>query len=179
MNTQFWYMSWVFWYILLIVVVYYYIELQRTYSDAAIKFNKIKHKRKKIKKSDKSINKTNIKPEINIEYKKSDMDPMYKKLEESLRILYDYPEVYIDEHLRSKWYVPYMFPKTQSQNDLFKFIEFGQIVINNYPQSYFCKPKGIGVEKINENESIYHPLLLKIWKHDADDIINRATAINI
>ena len=105
-------------------------------------------------------------------------DPMYKQLENSLRIIYGYNDVYIKHYSRSYWYVPYIGPETRSQNDVHHFIRFANKVINDYPESQIFK-LGLGsLKKFEENEEYKHPLTLMIWLTDVDDINDKASKVS-
>lgn len=102
------------------------------------------------------------------------MDPMYKKLENSLRTIYDYPDVYIEEHPTSQWYVPYLLPQTRSEADVPQFLEFAKKVKSDYPKSDLHKLKPACLDDFKADEPITHPVVLKIWRIDEDDINKRA-----
>jgi hypothetical protein len=106
------------------------------------------------------------------------MDPIYKNLENSLRIVYDYPYVYIEEQPKSCWYIPYLFSETRSEADIPMFVEFAKKVMYDYPQSSLYKPTGLAsIKEFTKDENISHPAMLKIWKLDGTDINKRATNI--
>lgn len=106
------------------------------------------------------------------------MNPMYKNLEKSLRILYDWPNVYIEESPKSYWYIPYFGPQTRSEKDVPQFIEFSKKVIKDYPQSNLYKHMTYQLREFDKDEEITHPVILKIWRSDEQNINKRANKIS-
>lgn len=105
------------------------------------------------------------------------MDFMYKKLENSLKIMYNYPDIYIKGHPETHWYIPYIGPETKSEKDVSSFIQFSKQVINDYPRSEIFRLGGGSLEKFKENENFTHPCTLMIWRDDVDDINEKASKI--
>lgn len=105
------------------------------------------------------------------------MNPMYKNLEKSLRILYDWPDVYIEESPKSRWYIPYFGPQTRSEKDVPQFIEFAKKVIKDYPQSTLHKHMKYALREFDTDEEITHPVILKIWRSDEEEINKRANIL--
>ena len=104
------------------------------------------------------------------------MDSRYKKLEESLKLVYHYPEVYVKDSPPTHWYIPYFGPETQSEKDIEKFVIFGNKVIKHYPETRFMKIES-SFKEFKENEKISQPACLVIWNNDIDDIHKRAEII--
>lgn len=108
------------------------------------------------------------------------MDPMYKNLENSLKIVYDYPTVYVEEHPKSKWHIPYFGPQTRSNDDIPQFLEFSAKVIKDYPQTRLVKCDNlVSLRELDDNEEITHPVTLMLWRLDIKDINEQASAKNI
>ena len=119
----------------------------------------------------KDINNINKKAKIKVK-----MDPRYKTLENSLKYVYDYPDVYVEEHTKSGWYVPYICPKTRSEADVPQFIEFAHKVMAEYPKSGMHKVGSSAFYDFKDDEPITHPVALKIWLKDTEQINSRAKA---
>ncbi len=93
------------------------------------------------------------------------------KLQTAIEKLYGCKNVYVKEFKQGRWYVPYYGPETRSESDVESFLSMARYVINDYPQSEICKNNGYSLGDVTE---YHHPLCLKIWRDDIDDIINRA-----
>lgn len=102
------------------------------------------------------------------------MDPMYEKLENSLKIIYSYNDVYIERHFKTHLYIPYIGPETRSKKDLLNFIKFANNVINDYPKSQILKLGSGSLVEFGENEKYTHPCTLMIFRDDVDDINDKA-----
>jgi hypothetical protein len=107
-----------------------------------------------------------------------EFDPMYKEFENSLRVLYKYPDIYVKPKIKSRWYVHSINPETRSPQDVKWFIEFSRKVINDYPNSYIFTnddntDTNISVDKLDDT-TLTHPLNLFIWRKDVKHINNRA-----
>jgi len=106
------------------------------------------------------------------------IDPVYKQLERALRLVYDYPQIYVREWEQSGWYVPYIGPETTSIEDEPWFLEFASKVIQDYPKSYLYKLTGrVSMTEFKPGEDPTHPMTLVIWRADIEDILQRSQAI--
>lgn len=106
------------------------------------------------------------------------MDPMYKTLENSLKNIYGYSDVYVKEEMQTGWYVPYFGPQTRSEEDVKQFIEFSEKVIKKYPRSQLFKKENNSFARFGDNEQITHPAHLVIWQEDVNEINNRSQQIS-
>ena len=116
--------------------------------------------------------------ESNYSNTESQNDPMYEKLENSLKIIYGYNDVYIERHPETHWYIPYFGPETRSKKDLINFIQFANQVIDDYPKSQIFKLGSGSLIKFEENEKYTFPCILRIWRNDIDDINEKALKIS-
>jgi hypothetical protein len=106
------------------------------------------------------------------------MDPAYKQLENALRLVYGYPKISIRSQPKTHYYVPYYLPESQSTQDEEWFREFALKVITDYPRTTLHKQK-YDLPRFLPDELPTHPMVLKIWKGDATDIMTRARLLDI
>lgn len=108
----------------------------------------------------------------------SQNDPMYEKLETSLKMIYGYNDVYIERRPETHWYIPYFGPEPRTKKDLINFIQFANQVIYDYPRSEIFKLGSGSLIKFEENEKYSFPCILRIWKDDIADINDKASKIS-
>lgn len=109
--------------------------------------------------------------DLNIE-----IDPKFETLENSLRQVYEYDDVYVEQRIKSKWYVPCIGVDTKPDTNITDFMNFAKQVINDYPKTRLSRDGFKETTLLSRN--IKHPVTLLIWNEDVDSINLKASELS-
>jgi len=102
---------------------------------------------------------------------------IYKQLENSLRMLYQCPDLQIDPPI--EWPAPYFVLRTRSPPDEVWFSKLAAEVTNDYPRTTIHRMGRYYLGNRILDNNLSHPIALKIWKRDANDMIDQELRFRI